>query len=91
MKAAASGSRENRHERRAASKRARKPPKPIHANALLVSIPQAAILLGLHRQSLWRLTVSGEIPTVMVGSRRMIRRFVIEKIVANGTKHRAAV
>lgn len=42
-------------------------------SALLLSIPSAADRLGIGRTTLYKLANDGVVPTVQVGSRRLIR------------------
>src|SRR5690554_4869276 len=53
---------------------------------LLITPGQAAKLLGVHRTTVYRLLDSGQIPVVLLGSRRMIHKAkLIEQIDASAT------
>jgi len=54
------------------------------SSTLLVSIQSAAKLLGISKCFLYRLTESGEVPSVKIGRKRLVRISDIEKIVEEG-------
>jgi excisionase family DNA binding protein len=45
---------------------------------IMVSVPQAAKLLGLGRSTTWKLVRSGELPSVRVRNRVLLRRVELE-------------
>lgn len=48
----------------------------------LLSLAEVAHELGISRTTLWRLTTSGELPVVHIGSRSLIPRAALEKFIA---------
>ena len=59
------------------------PPEPRRAlePAVLLTVPQAAHLLGIKRTKLYELLASGDLPSVRIGSCRRIHRSSLEDYV----------
>ncbi len=53
-----------------------------HGLPLLVSVPEAARLLGVGRTFGWTLVRNGEMPTVRLGKRVLVPRAALERLVA---------
>ncbi|MHB8571737.1 MAG: helix-turn-helix domain-containing protein [Candidatus Dormibacteria bacterium] len=48
---------------------------------LLVRVEEAADLLGIGRTMAWRLVYTGDIPTVLIGRRRLVPMLALEEYV----------
>jgi excisionase family DNA binding protein len=64
------------------STRERNPTKPTVEGQLLFSIPQAAAVLGIGGRLCWQLVLSGELPSRVLGKRRLVHRRELEKFAA---------
>lgn len=49
------------------------PPVMAHPSATLVSVPNVARILSLSPDYVWKLVASGELPSVKIGKRRLVR------------------
>ena len=58
---------------------------------LLFTIRESADILGLGKSTLWRLLLSGAVPSVKVGGKRMMRRSDIEELARDGWSGHGAV
>ena len=55
-------------------------------NKLLLRPREVAEILGLSKSYIYKLLVTGVIPSVLIGKCRRVRRDDIEKIIENGTR-----
>jgi excisionase family DNA binding protein len=62
-------------------------PKPEVEQPLLVSVENAARMLGIGRSSMWKLISRGEIGTRRIGRRTLIRRQALENFVGLPTNN----
>jgi excisionase family DNA binding protein len=53
-----------------------------HEGPLLVSVPEAARLLGIGKTMAWDLVYSGELKVVRLGKRVLVPRLEIDRFVA---------
>jgi excisionase family DNA binding protein len=53
--------------------------------SLLISVPQAAEILGIGKSTCWELIAQGTIPTIKLGKRRLVVRRTLENLVNSGT------
>ena len=54
--------------------------------ARLISAEEAATRLGLHRITVYRMTASGELPSIKIGRRRLIPESAITSIIAQAVE-----
>jgi excisionase family DNA binding protein len=57
---------------------------------LTLSVPEAARLLGISRQSGYEAATRGEIPTIKIGHRVLVPRAQLEKLLAGAGGSKAA-
>jgi excisionase family DNA binding protein len=50
---------------------------------LVVSVREAAEAMGLSRSSIYRLIERGELETIKIGARRLVKRDVIERFLVS--------
>lgn len=53
-----------------------------HPSARFVSLAAAAVMLGIGETTVWHMTKAGQLPTVLLGRRRLIPRAVLEEFEA---------
>lgn len=56
----------------------------LEEGTMLVGVETASRLLGVHHATVWRWIRAGRIPTVRLGHRVLIRRSVLEALIAEG-------
>ena len=56
--------------------------KTDRSNAKTVSIEDAALELGIGRNSAYAAAARGEIPIIRIGKRMLVPRFLLEKLLA---------
>ena len=57
---------------------------------LLLSIPEAARVLGIGRSKLYEIMAGGELDTVTIGRRRLVRADSVRALASEGTPSKAA-
>jgi excisionase family DNA binding protein len=65
--------------------------RPAHTPPLLLSVPQAARLLGVGTTLCWELVHGGQLPSVRLGRRVLVPRVAVEQLAQTGeapTAHR---
>jgi len=55
-------------------------------NSQLLSVKEAAALVGVSQATMWRWIRQGHIPTVKIGGLRRIRRADFDRLIKEGTK-----
>jgi len=51
---------------------------------LLFNVRESARILGVGVSTMWKLVLSGAVPSIRIGGKRMLRREVIEHISTSG-------
>lgn len=64
------------------------PTVSVSATPLTYSVPQAATLLGINRNTAYELVACGEIPSIRLGRRVLVVRAEFERWLANGGTRR---
>lgn len=54
---------------------------PIEPDRILYSVPEAARLMSIGRSTLYQLMANGELPSVKIGTRRLVARNSIDAYV----------
>lgn len=47
-------------------------PSPEDTTVIATSVPKAARMVGLSKSTLWPLVTSGQIPSILIGKRRLV-------------------
>lgn len=58
--------------------------------ALTMTVPEAAKVLGISKNSAYLAAERGEIPTIRVGRRVLVPRAALDQLLASGSRNRAA-